>query len=217
LEGTDHEIIIVDDNSSDRTWELAEEIAESNARVRVLRRMVNPGLSASVIDGFSAARGVFVACIDSDLQHEPTILQQMLGELLNGHDLAIGCRYMAGGRTGNWQSSRRWISLMATKMAQLFLGITLRDPLSGYFMMRRDDFLRIRDRLDGSGFKILLEVVANAEAASIIEVPYSFRPRVAGASKLTSTVALRYLYQLWRIRCGVRQRSCREMNGSDNN
>ena len=199
LQGIPYEILIVDDNSPDLTWQRAEELARVDPRVRVLRRMQNPGLGKSVIDGFSAAQGDAVACIDSDLQHDPSVLPEMLRQLEQGADLVCGCRYMPGGGTSDWDWLRRVESLLATKVAQWVLRVRLRDPMSGYFVLRRQDFLRIRGSLNGEGFKILLEIVARLKPATVGEVPYTFRARTAGQSKLTGKVVVAFLRQLWRL------------------
>src|SRR5215469_362390 len=96
LSHVDYEILIVDDNSPDLTWSVAERICSTNPRVRVLRRMSDPGLGSAVIDGFSAAQGEAVACIDADLQHDPRILPKMLDQLYEGSDVVVGSRYVAG-------------------------------------------------------------------------------------------------------------------------
>lgn len=200
LRGVDYEIIVSDDNSPDKTWAVAERIAVSEPRVRVLRRTTDPGLTRSVIDGFAMASGEIVACMDADLQHDPVILPQMLQAVANGRaDIAIGSRYVKGGSTGTWNIMRRVPSWAATKMAQVVLGVEIHDPLSGYFMLRRDHFLRIRDKLRGNGFKVLLEIVANAGLCKIEEFPFTFRPRLAGKSKLTRRVVMAYLVQLWEL------------------
>ena len=200
LTGFDYEIIISDDDSPDRTWACAEAIARHDSRVRVLRRKVNRGLGWSVIDGFNAASGEVVACMDADLQHDPGILPLMLKEMERGSDVVLASRYTHGGSAGEWRMHRRAQSWMATKAAQAVLRIRVSDPMSGYFLMRRSDFLRVRDRLDGSGYKILLELLVHANPARISEVPFTFRPRRAGDSKLSSRVVWCYVAQLWRLK-----------------
>jgi dolichol-phosphate mannosyltransferase len=195
----DFEILIVDDDSPDQTWSIAQKISSTNPRVRTLRRMQNPGLSVAVIDGFSAARGDVVACIDSDLQHDVSILPRMLDELLKGMDVVVGSRHIDGGSTGKWNWLRRLQSWIATRTAQFLLGIKLKDPMSGYFLVWRKDFAEVREQLDGKGFKILLEILANLPRLKIKEVPYTFGPRTHGESKLSSKVILQYLRQLWRL------------------
>jgi len=199
LIGIDYEILIVDDDSPDLTWSVAQKIFLTHPRVRVLRRMRDPGLSAAVIDGFSAAEGDVVACIDADLQHDPAILAKMFDELQRGADVVVGSRHIDGGSTGEWSRFRRFESWIATKTAQLLLGFRLKDPMSGYFLVWRKDFTQVKQQLNGKGFKILLEVLARFRAAKIKEVPYTFRPRTQGQSKLSSKVILQYVHQLWRL------------------
>lgn len=209
LEGFEFEIVVADDDSPDRTWEEADRIAQTNPRVRVIRRRNNRGLSPAVIDGFLAATGDFVACIDADLQHDPKILRQMVAALASGSDVVVGSRYVYGGGTGEWHPFRRFESWVATKLAQLFLGVTLRDPMSGYFILRSEDFRRICHQLDARGFKILLEIVSRLAPSNLREIPYTFRPRVAGESKLSSKVILQYFGQLWRLASVSRYMSVR--------
>jgi dolichol-phosphate mannosyltransferase len=204
LNGTDYEILISDDDSPDLTWARVEEISRLNPRVRVLRRTSNRGLGPSVVDGFSAATGEVVACIDADLQHDPSILPQMFEELSGDSGLVIATRYMPGGSTANWSSIRRLGSWVCTRLARWVLGVELRDPLSGYFMMRRDDFMKIRHRLNVRGFKILLEIAAHMRPCHVREVPYTFGPRSRGESKLTNKIIFAYLQQLWCLYTGNR-------------
>jgi hypothetical protein len=112
---------------------------------------------------------------------------------------------MPGGGTANWSAIRRLGSWGCTKLAQWVLGVELRDPMSGYFMMRRDDFMKIRNRLNARGFKILLEIVAHMQPSNLREVPYTFGPRVKGESKLTNKIIFAYLSQLWRLYVGDRR------------
>ena len=206
LAGTDYEILISDDNSPDLTWARVEEIGQRNPRVRVLRRTSNRGLGPSVVDGFNAATGEAVACIDADLQHDPAILPQMLKVLVNGSNLVVATRYMPGGGTANWGMIRRFGSWGCTKLAQWLLGVKLRDPMSGYFMMRREDFPKSRDRLNVRGFKILLEIAAHMYPCNLGEIPYTFGPRALGESKLSKKIVFAYLSQLWRLCREVRFR-----------
>jgi dolichol-phosphate mannosyltransferase len=199
LQGCDFEIWIVDDDSPDLTWQIAQEISIQFPRVRVLRRMHDRGLGRAVVDGFDHANGEIVACLDADLQHDPRILSLMLREFDKGCDLVAASRYTLGGGISDWSWARRFASYVATKTAQLCLGVELSDPMSGYFMLRREDFRAIKDQLDPQGFKILLEIVAKLRPRKIVEACYTFRPRTAGQSKLSTKIAFQYLHQLWRL------------------
>jgi dolichol-phosphate mannosyltransferase len=200
LSGIQHEIVIADDDSPDQTWRIAQALARSFTSIRVLRRQGRRSLAGSVIDGFSMAAGDAVACIDADLQHDPAILPAMLAELRGAAELVAGCRYMPGGGTAGWHWIRRLESWAATRMAQAYLGLKLRDPMSGYFMLRRRDFMAVRHQLSAQGFKILIEIAARLRPQRIAEVPYIFGARQAGVSKLTAGVALDYIAQLRRLR-----------------
>jgi dolichol-phosphate mannosyltransferase len=210
----DYEILIVDDDSADLTWSIAQEISLANPRVRTLRRMDNPGLSVAVIDGFSAAEGDVVACIDADLQHDAAILPRMLEELLKGTDVVVGSRHVDGGSTGDWSRLRRLQSWIATRTAQLLLGVELKDPMSGYFLIWRKDFVEVKEQLDGKGFKILLEILARLHTSRVKEIPYTFRPRTHGESKLSSRVILLYIQQLWQLCSQSRRRSVRVLKSA---
>src|SRR5260370_42073976 len=195
----DYEILIVDDDSPDQTWSIAQKSSLTNPRVRVLRRTRNRGLGMAVIDGFSTAEGDALACIDADLQHDPSILPRMLKELLSGTDVVVGSRYIEGGSAGQWNRFRRLESWFATKTAQFLLGIKLKDPMSGYFLVWRKDFSEVKDQLDGRGFKIFLEILTRIQGSSVKEVPYTFRSRTNGKSKLTGKIVYLYALQLWRL------------------
>jgi len=200
LRNINHEIIIVDDNSPDHTWERAAELAKSNPCVHVIRRITTPGLAASVIEGFNQAKGDVLACMDGDLQHDPETLIPMLKQIeVGGCALVVASRYVSSGTTGAWSPVRRLESRIATNLAQWLLGIGLRDPMSGFFMVRRCAYLRISERLHAQGFKILLEIVAALEDRSVAEVPYHFRERITGHSKLSSKVMIAFLAQLLRL------------------
>lgn len=205
----DHEILIVDDNSADGTWSVAQKISAANPHVRAIRRTQTPGLGPAVIDGFADATGDVLACIDADLQHDPAILPKMLQELQNGADVVVGSRHVDGGSTGEWDRFRRLQSWIATRTAQWLLGIRLKDPMSGYFLLSRKDFDEVKDDLNAKGFKILLEILAGLGTAEIKEVPYTFRLRRKGESKLSSRVIFQYFQQVWRLCSSSRHHSIR--------
>ena len=209
LSGIDYELVIADDDSPDRTWAVAQAVAGQNPRLRVLHRTADRGLSPAVIEAFLSSSSDYVGVIDADLQHDPAILPQMIKALDAGAEIAVASRYVEGGGTGTWNVSRRFQSWVATRLARTFLGVELSDPMSGYFILRRDDFQRIYRQLDSSGFKILLEIIARLAPSRLEEIPYTFRERQAGQSKLSSKVVLQYLGQLWRLSSVSRYMSVR--------
>ncbi len=205
----DYELLIADDDSPDGTCARATELAKANPRLRVIRRTKFRGLSRAVVDGFLSSSSDYVGVIDADLQHDPAILPQMIAALDAGAEIAVGSRYVEGGGTGTWKAIRRLQSWVATKLARTFIGVELTDPMSGYFFLPRAHFLRIHKQLDSGGFKILLEIIARLGISKIDEIPYTFRERAAGRSKLSSKVVFQYLGQLWRLSSVSRYMSVR--------
>ncbi|MFH1618440.1 MAG: glycosyltransferase, partial [bacterium] len=200
LVGIPYEIIVADDDSPDGTWQVAEACAKHAPEVRVLRRMHSRGLSGAVVDGFNIARGRFLGVMDADLSHDPKILPLMLEAVRNGADFAVGSRRVAGGGADKWPWFRRLYSNVGTLFAKAFLNVPMADPMSGYFMTRRELFEEVRPGLNPKGYKILMELVVRSGTISIREIPFIFRDRKQGQSKLTSRVAGKYLEMLWDLR-----------------
>ena len=194
LMGVEWEAIFVDDGSSDGTPELVTEIAQSDRRVRLLRRIGRRGLSSAVVEGALASTAPVIAVIDADLQHDEKILPDLYRAVTDGKELAIGTRYAANGSTGEWDAGRLKISRFATALAAPIMKTPLSDPMSGFFAVRRDILLEAAPHLSSVGYKILLDLVASApRALSVAEVGYTFGTRQHGESKLDHTVALEYL------------------------
>lgn len=204
LVGIAWEAIFVDDNSRDGTPELVESIARSRANIRLIRRIGRKGLSAAVIEGFLATVAPVVAVVDADMQHDESKLAEMLRRVeQDGAELVIGTRYAETGGTGDWSQSRERISRFAGWVAERVMPQKLSDPMSGFFMIRRDVFVEIAPNLSGLGFKILLDIVlSSARPLVVSEVPYEFRQRHAGESKLDSAVALEFVIQILDRICG---------------
>ncbi len=194
LRGIVWEAIFVDDNSPDGTAELIRGIGRSNIRVRVLQRLGRRGLSSAVIEGMMASSAPVLAVIDADLQHDETLLPRLYAAVRDGADLAVGSRYVGTGGVGEWDSRRHSVSRGSTLLAQRILKTQLSDPMSGFFVISREALQRSLPALSGGGFKILLDIAASApEPLKTVELPYVFRTRVAGESKLGSLVAAEYL------------------------
>jgi dolichol-phosphate mannosyltransferase len=200
LEGS-YELIVVDDDSPDRTWELALGLTRQFPRLRVIRRVGERGLSTAVIRGWQAARGEVLGVIDADLQHPPEVTVQLFTEIERGAALAVGSRNVDGGGVSNWSVVRRFLSRGAQLLGLLILpGVLGRvsDPMSGYFMLRRSAISNVE--LSPLGYKILIEVIARGRAQQVSEVGYVFRERVAGESKVSWRLYLEYLRHLVRLR-----------------
>lgn len=195
LQGVAWEAIFVDDNSPDGTWEVVKDLARRDPRARALRRIGRRGLAGACIEGCLASSAAYVAVIDADLQHDETRLPAMLAKLRAGEaDIAIGSRYVEGGSSASFDKRRQGISSFATTLAQKLLRIDVADPMSGFFMLRRDRFEQVAPQLSVQGFKILLDILASARGAlRVAEVPFVFGTRHAGESKLDSMVAVDFL------------------------
>ncbi len=203
LKGISHEIIVVDDNSPDRTWEVVESAASVNRAVRLIRRLEGRGLSTAVIAGMESASGECFAVMDADLQHDEAILPEMIETVLHkGYDVAIGSRGAEGGSYGNWSVTRRFISWVAAAMALLVLPVRIQDPMSGFFVISRGLFKKTADQLNPRGFKILLEFIGRAKNIKIREVGYTFRNRIHGETKLSGSVIRNYLIALYDMKFG---------------
>ena len=198
LTGVVWEAIFVDDNSSDGTSDLVREIGRVDRRVRVLQRVGRRGLSSAVIEGMLATPAPVLAVIDADLQHDESILPQLFQAIAReGHDVAVGTRYTEGGSTGDWDRSRERISRIATRLSELVMKTRVSDPMSGFFAIRRDVLMDALPRLSNVGFKILLDLLASSSGPlKVKEVPYTFRNRLAGESKLDNRVAQEFLILL---------------------
>jgi dolichol-phosphate mannosyltransferase len=203
-----YEIIVVDDDSPDRTGEVVTAISEQDPRVRLLVRRGERGLSGAVLFGWKHTDATILGVMDADLQHPPELLPQLIAAIDAGNDMAIGSRYTHGGATGEWSRSRKFFSsaaVWATWPIQRS-GIRAEDPMSGFFMVRR----RCLENLtfQPKGFKLLLEILVRGHIQSVAEVPFVFGLRYRGASKANAKVAWDYALLLMRLyanRLGLRK------------
>ena len=199
LHGIDWEMIFVDDDSPDHTAATLREMAQADPRVRCLQRIGRRGLSTACIEGMLASSAPVVAVIDADLQHDEALLPKMFDLVSGGEfDVVVGSRYVESGGIGAWDESRAAFSRIATKLSRLVLKADLHDPMSGFFTIRRDAFMAcVKAGVSGVGFKILLDLFATSPVPlRYRELPYTFRNRVAGESKLDTNVAWEYFIML---------------------
>jgi dolichol-phosphate mannosyltransferase len=200
LAGRSWEAIFVDDDSPDGTADAARALGRCDPRVRVIQRIGRRGLSSACIEGMCATAAPVVAVIDGDLQHDETLLPKMLDALRadRGLEVVIGSRFVAGGGTGEWDEDRVAKSALATKLSRKVLKADLSDPMSGFFMIRAALVRDLVPRLSGIGFKILLDIMTAApRPLKFLELPYVFRTRALGESKLDHVVAMEYLIALY--------------------
>jgi dolichol-phosphate mannosyltransferase len=194
LGATGWEVIFVDDDSPDGTASVVREISRTDPRIRCLQRIGRRGLSSACIEGMLASSALTIAVMDADLQHDETILPKMVEEIgKRGADVVVGTRYGSGGSTGALNGSRKVMSQFATIASRTILRQPVSDPMSGFFVLQRKLLDSTVHDLSGLGFKILLDILASAKTPpQIVEVPYSFRNRFAGESKLDELVIWEY-------------------------
>jgi len=190
------EMIIVDDDSPDQTFSEVSRLSREDPRLRCLRRVGRRGLASAVIEGAMVANGGAVAVMDADFQHDERILRAMYEKLIaTDSDIVVATRYAEGGGIGEWDATRARMSDFATRMACMLVGNQTTDPMSGFFMVRREVFASVIYDLSQQGYKILLDIISSsATPLKIEEVPYVFRNRQEGESKISIMVLAEFLF-----------------------
>ena len=196
LAGIVFEVVFVDDDSPDGTADLVRQIARTTPRVRVIQRIGRRGLASAGLEGMLSSSAPYVAMMDADLQHDESVLPIMLDKIRSGaYDLVVGSRNVHGGGMGAFARERVALSQLGRWVSKLISRHALSDPMSGYFLLTRDFFGQVMRRTTGVGFKILLDLVASSpRPLRVAEVPYVFRARQHGQSKLDINVGVEYLY-----------------------
>ncbi len=200
LTGIAWEAIFVDDNSPDGTADRLRAIARTDRRIRCLERVGRRGLASACVEGMLATSAPVVAVMDADLQHDETLLPRMLERLRARADLdlVVASRFAGGGSADGFSERRASHSRLATRLSRGLIAADLKDPMSGFFMLRVEVLREVLPRLSAVGFKLLLDILASARRPlAFEELPYEFRPRRMGASKLDRMVALEYLILLY--------------------
>jgi dolichol-phosphate mannosyltransferase len=203
-----YEILVVDDDSGDGTEEIVTAISKEDRRVRLLVRKGQRGLSGAILYGWQNTDATILGVMDADLQHPPELLPSLIASIRAGHDLAIGSRYVAGGQLGDSNPIRKLLSAAAVWVTWPIQrgGLFANDPMSGFFLIRRECVERVP--LQRSGFKLLLEILVRGRIKLIEEIPLSFGQRYRGASKASAKVAVDYgrlLLRLYASRFGLRR------------
>ncbi len=200
--GIRYEILVVDDDSRDGTEEIVSDIAREDKRVRLLVRKGQRGLSGAILHGWQNTDAEILGVMDADLQHPPELLPALVASIRSGHDIVIGSRYISGGRLGDWNPIRKLLSVAAVWVTWPIqkAGLYARDPMSGFFLVRRECVERVP--FQRSGFKLLLEILVRGHIHSVEEIPLSFGQRYRGASKASFKVAVDYGRLLLRLYAG---------------
>jgi dolichol-phosphate mannosyltransferase len=188
------ELVYVDDDSPDGTADLVRQLGLKDSRIRCMQRLGRRGLSSACVEGMLSSSAPYLAVIDGDLQHDETLLPRMLAELKHGDtELVVGTRYALGGGTGDWGAARLRLSRFGKRLSRMLVPESLSDPMSGFFMLRRSVFEGAMRKLSNIGTKILMDIFASSpRPLRFKELPYTFRLRQAGVSKLDSLTAWEY-------------------------
>jgi len=195
LRGVAWEVVFVDDNSPDGTADEVKAIGMGDPRVRCIRRIGRRGLAGACTEGILSSHARLVAVMDGDLQHDEKLLAEMVRLLRSGEcDLVIGSRNLPGANAAGLSHERQLASRAASLLARRVVGRSVTDPLSGFFMLKRDMIDAIAHRLSTQGFKILLDILISTRGtARLVELPYHFRERGEGASKMDARIVLDFL------------------------
>lgn len=196
------EVVVVDDNSPDGTAQLAQKYANNisniNYVVNVVIRKQKSGLSSAILNGINSSLGKIILVMDSDFSHPPENIIKMVDILNNSNsDLVIASRYMQGGKIIDWSIRRKLMSKIATIMAKNSLKIKLTDPMSGFFVFKKQIISNLK--FDAIGYKLLLEILVKTKNLVISEFPYTFTNRKLGSSKLTLVIIIDYVKTIWKL------------------
>ncbi len=187
-----HEIVVVDDNSPDGTWKIARQLSREHENLRCIRRIDRKGLGSAVMEGFLLGRGEYLLVTDADMQHDLELIPEML-KAAKQHDVVIGSRYMAQKQVEDWTPWRERFSRWGTLLSRKATDYAVTDPLSGFFLIRRELVDEIAPRIEGYGFKVLLEILIRIPGLRVKELPYRFRMRKYGQSKIDPDTLLHFL------------------------
>ena len=200
------QILVVDDGSPDGTADKAEALGRELGHITVLRRAEKSGLGSAYRAGLRRAidDGAEICVqMDADLSHDPAVLPALLANIEHGADLAIGSRYVPGGRTVNWPSQRRLLSRWGNRYAAGVLGLAINDATAGYRAYRATALERMefeKVKADGYGFQVEMTYRLLRVDGKIVEFPITFHDRTEGESKLSGGIvkeALLLVVKLW--------------------
>lgn len=197
LRSYDYEVIVVDDDSPDLTWQAVEKMSSRDSRIRLVRRIGKRGLSSAVLEGFRQAKGDILGVMDADGSHDAFLLPKMIDLIERGEaDCVVGSRRIVGGGADRWPWHRRVCSNLATFLACAFTNVSIKDPMSGFFCLSREVYWGHFESLKPRGYKILLEILVKALPKKVLELPYMFVDRKQDYSKLSVKVGMAYCLQL---------------------
>lgn len=196
LKGYDYEVMVVDDNSPDGTAKIVQDIIARDDRIRLMVREGKLGLGSAILDGFKAAKGNYLLMVDADLSHRPEDIKRLIDSRREA-DIVIGSRYARGGKTSGWPVKRKIISRAAIWLVKRFFDLSVKDPVSGFALYKKETLERLDGSLKPSGYKLLLEILAKSPGLTVIEIPITFINRKTGRSKLNFDEILKFIKLCW--------------------
>ena len=212
------ETIVIDDNSPDGTGRMVDDYIKNvkeiaNNTIDVIHRKAKQGLSSAILNGIQRASGDTIVVMDSDFSHPPSIIPKMIESLKQSqYDIVVASRYVTGGAIQGWSIKRKLISKVATKIAKKGLGVEQTDPMSGFFAFKKNLIHGLK--FDGIGYKMLLELLVKTKGANVKEIPYTFKDREFGSSKLGIATMINYLNSVWKLYHSGKQTSKNESRTS---
>ena len=212
------ETIVIDDNSPDGTGRIVEDYIRNvqraaNHAMGIVHRRAREGLGSAILRGIQHSTGSWIVVLDSDFSHPPSLIPKLIEAIRHPHcDIAVASRYTRGGAVSGWPLRRKVISRVATRIAKTGLGVKQDDPMSGFFAFKKSVVDGLK--LDGLGYKMLLEILVKARGATVREIPYTFIDRRAGDSKLGAGTVIDYCRSVWRLYRHGRGRGAREPRAS---
>ena len=195
--------IIVDDNSPDGTGKIVEDYLKNLKKmadytIEIIHRKAKDGLGSAILNGIQHAKGDTIVVMDSDFSHPPQIIPKLIDSVKKyKFDIAVASRYIKGGNIKGWSLKRKIMSKFATLIAKKGLGITAKDPMSGFFAFKKNILNGLN--IDAIGYKILLEILVKTKNVTITEIPYTFQDRELGSSKLNLKIILDYYKSVWKL------------------
>lgn len=195
--------IVVDDSSPDGTGKIVEDYLKTvknlaNYTIDVIHRTAKRGLSSAILNGVQHAKGDTIVVMDSDLSHPPQIIPKLVEAIKQYQcDLVVASRYIKGGKIQGWTRKRKIMSKIATIIAKKGLGVKPNDPMSGFFIFKKNILKGVN--FDAIGYKILLEILVKKNGINVKEIPYTFENRTLGSSKMDLSTISDYLKSVWKL------------------
>jgi len=199
-------ILVIDDNSPDRTYEIVENLSKNDNRIHLIKREKKLGLGSAYVEGFKYAiknNYDVVIEMDADFSHQPSDLLKLLEKINEGYDLVIGSRYISGVNVINWPMKRLLLSYFANFYARFITGVPIKDLTAGFKAIKVNALKSINlDNIKSNGYAFQIEIKFKIynKGFKVIEVPIVFYERRSGNSKMSKKIIFEAMIMVWRLR-----------------